>query len=118
MSFVLHGVGVSGGIAIGHAHLASHAALEVAHHTVPQDQVSNEISRLDTAFTAVREELEALHASVVSGPAAAEYGAFLDLHRMILDDPTLSTAAKTYIAQNQCNAEWAITQQMDVLMAQ
>ena len=118
MSFVLHGVGVSSGIAIGRAHLASHAALEVAHHTVPPDQVSNEISRLDTAFKAVREELEALHASVVSGPAAAEYGAFLDLHRMILDDPTLSTAAKGYIAQNQCNAEWAITQQMDVLMAQ
>jgi phosphoenolpyruvate-protein phosphotransferase (PTS system enzyme I) len=118
MSFALHGVGVSGGIAIGHAYLASHAALEVAHHIVPQDQVSNEISRLDTAFTAVRKELETLHASVVSGPAAAEYGAFLDLHRMILDDPTLSTAAKTYIAQSQCNAEWAITQQMDVLMAQ
>lgn len=118
MSFALHGVGVSGGIAIGHAYLASHASLEVAHHIVPRDQVNNEISRLDTAFTAVREELEVLHTSVVDGPAAAEYGAFLDLHRMILDDPTLSTAAKTYIAQNQCNAEWAITQQMDVLMAQ
>ena len=118
MSFVLHGVGVSSGIAIGHAYLASHAALEVAHHIVPEDQVSNEISRLDIAFNGVREELEALNASVVSGPAAPEYGAFLELHRMILDDPTLSTAAKTYIAQNQCNAEWAITQQMGVLMAQ
>ncbi|WP_025042129.1 phosphoenolpyruvate--protein phosphotransferase [Nitrosospira briensis] len=118
MSFVLHGVGVSSGIAIGHASLASHAALEVAHHIVPEDQVSNEISRLDIAFNGVREELEALNASVVSGPATPEYGAFLELHRMILDDPTLSTAAKTYIAQNQCNAEWAITQQMGVLMAQ
>ncbi|SCX38533.1 phosphoenolpyruvate--protein phosphotransferase [Nitrosospira sp. Nsp1] len=118
MSFVLHGVGVSSGIAIGHAYLASHAALEVAHHIVPEDQVSNEISRLDIAFNGVREELEALNASVVSGPATPEYGAFLELHRMILDDPTLSTAAKTYIAQNQCNAEWAITQQMGVLMAQ
>ncbi len=118
MSFVLHGVGVSSGIAIGHAYLASHAALEVAHHIVPEDQVSNEIARLDIAFNGVREELEALNASVVSGPAAPEYGAFLELHRMILDDPTLSTAAKTYIAQNQCNAEWAITQQMGVLMAQ
>ncbi|ABB73528.1 phosphoenolpyruvate--protein phosphotransferase [Nitrosospira multiformis ATCC 25196] len=118
MSFVLHGVGVSEGIAIGHAHLASHAALEVAHHVVPEDQVTNEISRLDTAFTTVRKELQALHDTVVSGPAAAEYEAFLDLHRMILDDPTLSTAAKAYIAQNQCNAEWAITQQMGVLMAQ
>jgi phosphotransferase system enzyme I (PtsI) len=118
VSFALHGVGVSGGIAIGRAHLASYAALEVAHHLVPQDQLNNEIARLDTAFTAVREELDALHDTVVSGPAAAEYGAFLDLHRMILDDPTLSTAAKAYISQNQCNAEWAITQQMGVLMAQ
>ncbi|MEO8991712.1 MAG: phosphoenolpyruvate--protein phosphotransferase [Nitrosospira sp.] len=118
MSFVLHGVGVSSGIAIGHAYLASHAALEVAHHIVPEDQVSNEISRLDIALNGVREELEALNASVVSGPAAPEYGAFLELHRMILDDPTLSAAAKIYIAQNQCNAEWAITQQMGVLMAQ
>jgi phosphotransferase system enzyme I (PtsI) len=118
MSFALHGVGVSGGIAIGHAYLASHAAIEVAHHVVPEEQVANEIQRLDTAFNAVREELESLHASVIDVLAAAEYGAFLDLHRMILDDPTLSTAAKSYIAQNQCNAEWAVTQQMDVLMAQ
>ena len=118
MSFVLHGVGVSGGIAIGHAHLASHAALEVAHHILPRNKVSNEISRLGVAFTTVREELETLHASVISGPASAEFGAFLDLHRMILDDPTLSSAAKTYISQNQCNAEWAIIQQTDVLLAQ
>ncbi len=118
MSFTLHGVGVSDGIAIGHAHLVSHVALEVAHYAVPQDEVDNEITRLDTAFTLVRTELELLHASVSSGPAAAEYGAFLDLHRMILDDSTLSVAAKTYITQNQCNAEWALTQQMNVLLAQ
>ncbi|MEK7768519.1 MAG: phosphoenolpyruvate--protein phosphotransferase, partial [Pseudomonadota bacterium] len=117
MSFTLHGVGVSGGIAIGHAHLVSHVALEVAHYVLPQNEIGNEIARLDAAFTLVRTELESLHASV-SGPAAAEYGAFLDLHRMILDDSTLSVAAKTYITQNQCNAEWALTQQMDVLLAQ
>ncbi|MEE8150294.1 MAG: phosphoenolpyruvate--protein phosphotransferase [Nitrosomonadaceae bacterium] len=103
---------------MGHAHLASHAALVVAHHILPRNKVSNEISRLGVAFTTVREELETLHASVISGPASAEFGAFLDLHRMILDDPTLSSAAKTYISQNQCNAEWAITQQTDVLLAQ
>lgn len=118
MSFVLHGVGVSEGIAIGHAHLTSHAALEVAHHKLPRNKINTEISRLSVAFTTVREELETLHASVISGPASAEFGAFLDLHRMILEDPTLSSAAKTYISQNQCNAEWAITQQRDVLLAQ
>lgn len=118
MSFVLHGAGVSEGIAIGHAHLTSHAALEVAHHRLPRNKINNEISRLSVAFTTVREELETLHASVISGPASAEFGAFLDLHRMILEDPTLSSAAQTYISQNQCNAEWAITQQRDVLLAQ
>ena len=118
MSFVLHGIGVSRGVAIGHAHLTSHAALEVAHHILPRNKISNEISRLDAAFTTVREEFETLHASVIAGPASAEFGAFLDLHRMILDDPTLSSAAKTYISQNLCNAEWAVTQQTDVLLAQ
>lgn len=117
MSFTLHGVGVSGGIAIGHAHLVSHVALEVAHYVLPKNEIDNETARLDAAFTLVRAELESLYASV-SGPAAAEYGAFLDLHRMILDDSTLSVAAKVYITQNQCNAEWALTQQMDVLLAQ
>ena len=117
MSFTLHGVGVSGGIAIGHAHLVSHVTLEVAHYAVPQIEIESEVARLDSAFNMVRAELDSLHASV-SGPAAAEYGAFLDLHRMILDDSTLSVAAKTYVAQNQCNAEWAITQQMNVLLVQ
>ena len=117
MSFTLHGVGVSGGIAIGHAHLVSHVTLEVAHYAVPQIEIESEVARLDSAFNMVRAELDSLHASV-SGPAAAEYGAFLDLHRMILDDSTLSVAAKTYVTQNQCNAEWAITQQMNVLLVQ
>ena len=117
MSFTLRGVGVSGGIAIGRAHLVSHVTLEVAHYAVPQSEIENEVARLDSAFNMVRTELDSLHASV-SGPAAAEYGAFLDLHRMILDDSTLSVAAKTYVTQNQCNAEWAVTQQMNVLLEQ
>jgi phosphotransferase system enzyme I (PtsI) len=117
VSFTLHGVGVSGGIAIGHAHLVSHVTLEVAHYAVPQSEIESEVARLDSAFNMVRAELDSLHASVI-GPAAADYGAFLDLHRMILDDSTLSVAAKTYVTQNQCNAEWAITQQMNVLLVQ
>ncbi|SFW33073.1 phosphoenolpyruvate--protein phosphotransferase [Nitrosovibrio sp. Nv17] len=118
MSFALHGVGVSGGIAIGHACLVSHAALEVTYRLVPPERIDGEMLRLDAAFAAVRDELDAMHASIAEGPASAEYGAFLDLHRMILDDPTLSTAAGAHIAQHGCNAEWAVAQQMNVLIAQ
>ena len=50
MSFFLHGIGVSGGIAIGRAQLVSHATLEVAHYTIASEQVEPEIERLTQAL--------------------------------------------------------------------
>lgn len=118
MSFILQGIGVSEGIAIGHAHLAAPAALEVMHYLVPRNQADKEIARLDSAFAVVRAEFEALQQSVADGHARAEFSAFLELHLMILDDPTLSDATRDMIAQTHCNAEWALSQQMQVLLAQ
>ncbi len=118
MSFILQGIGVSEGIAIGHAHLAAPAALEVMHYLIPKNQVDKEIARLDSAFAVVRTEFEALQQSVVDGHARAEFSAFLDLHLMILEDPTLSESTRSMIEQTHCNAEWAMTQQMQVLLAQ
>lgn len=118
MSFILHGTGVSEGIAIGHAHLAAPAALEVAHYLIPKNQVDKEITRLDNAFATVRKEFEALQTAVADGHARAEFSAFIDLHCMILDDPTLSEATRNSIAQTHCNAEWALMQQMNVLLEQ
>ncbi len=118
MSFILHGVGVSEGIAIGHAHLAAPAALEVAHYLIPKKQISQETKRLNNAFDVVRQELEMLQANITSGPAIAEFSAFLDLHHMILDDPMLLDAACNCIAQTHCNAEWAMRQQMNELITQ
>jgi phosphotransferase system enzyme I (PtsI) len=118
MSFILHGIGVSEGIAIGHAHLAAPAAWEVMHYLIPKHQVEKEIARLDSAFAVVRQEFEALQKAVTDGHARAEFSAFLDLHLMILDDPMLSEATRSMIAQTHCNAEWALTQQMQELLAQ
>ena len=98
MSFVLHGIGVSGGIAIGRAQLVSHATLEVAHYSIAPEQVSAEIERLTQALHAVQKELEGLHGAMTSGDAPAEFGAFLDVHWMILTDPTLSEVPKRTIA--------------------
>ncbi|HEX3632164.1 MAG TPA: phosphoenolpyruvate--protein phosphotransferase [Casimicrobiaceae bacterium] len=118
MSFVLHGIGVSGGVAIGRAQLVSHATLEVAHYAIRPEQAAPEIERLTLALRAVQKELEALHGAMTSGDAPAEFGAFLDVHWMILTDPTLSEAPKRMIADQLCNAEWALTQQMNVLVEQ
>jgi phosphotransferase system enzyme I (PtsI) len=118
VSFVLHGIGVSGGVAIGRAQLVSHATLEVAHYAIAPEQVPAEIDRLTQAMHAVQKELEGLHGAMISGDAPAEFGAFLDVHWMILTDPTLSEAPKRTIAELHCNAEWALTQQLGVLVEQ
>jgi len=118
VSFALHGIGVSRGIAIGRAQLVSHATREVAHYTIPLAQVPSEIERFETAIAEVQRELEGLHAALTSGDAPGEFGAFLDVHWMILNDPTLSEAPKRIIAEQRCNAEWALTIQMGVLVEQ
>ena len=116
-SFTLHGAGVSGGIAIGHAHLVSTARLEVAHYEIPPQGVEAEIGRFDRAIAQVRGELAALQASVPAG-APAEMKAFLSLHAMLLNDSNLSAVPRELIGNRRCNAEWALVLQMDYLVSQ
>ena len=119
VTFALHGVGVSAGIAIGRAQLVSHATLEVAHYTVPAGKIDDEVARLELAIDEVQQELTALHGAMTrTGEMPGEFGAFLDVHWMILSDPTLAEAPKRIIAEQRCNAEWALTQQMNVLVEQ
>jgi len=117
MSFALHGIPVSGGIAIGHAHLISHAPLEAAHYRVPPNQIEDEVRRFDAAVGSVRTELEALRANVPA-TAPAEFVGFIDVHLMILNDSMLSVEPRNIIENEQCNAEWALKVQMDALLAQ
>jgi phosphotransferase system enzyme I (PtsI) len=117
MSFSLHGIPVSGGIAIGYAHLISHAQLEAAHYRVPQHQLADEVARFDAAVQSVRAELSRLRATVPT-TAPAEFVGFIDVHLMILDDSMLSVEPRHIIENEQCNAEWALKIQMDALLAQ
>jgi len=116
MSFTIHGIGVSGGVAIGHAHLMTHAGLEVPHHVVPPHQVPEESARFEAAVKQVREEFEELRASVPAS-APAEFAAFITLHLMILNDSMLSVLPRQIIETEGCNAEWALKVQADALLA-
>jgi len=114
VNFVLHGHAVSTGITIGQAHLVSTARLEVAHYEIEEPEIETEISRFDAALRAAREGLSELEAHIPAG-SPAEFEAFLDLHRMILDDSALSQAPRELIRTRRCNAEWALVQQMEKL---
>lgn len=113
----MHGIGVSGGIAIGYAQLVSHATLEVAHYALPERHIPEELARFDRAIAAVRADLQNLRTNIPA-TAPAEFDAFLGMHLMILNDSSLSKTPKQLIASQQCNAEWALKQQMDSLLEQ
>ncbi len=116
MSFTLHGLAVSNGIAIGKAHLISQATLEVSHLVIAPRMVEKEITRFETALAQVRHEFAALKIGMAHSPT--DIGAFIDLHLMILADPELSDVPKQIIRERRCNAEWAIVQQMEILVSQ
>ena len=113
----MHGVGVSSGIAIGHAHLVSHALLEVAHYAVPDELIEAEVIRFSQAVEQVRADLEVIRNGLPPN-APAEMGAFIHTHLMILGDRSLSEVPKDIIRSESCNAEWALKLQMDDLVAQ
>ena len=116
MSFTLHGLPVSGGIAIGQAHLMSHATLEVSHLVIAPRLVDKEVARFEAALARVREEFASLKERMQH--ASTEFGAFIDLHTMILANPELAETPKQLIRERRCNAEWALVQQMELLVGQ
>jgi phosphoenolpyruvate-protein phosphotransferase (PTS system enzyme I) len=116
-SFSIHGIGVSSGIAIGHAHLVSNALLEVVHYQLPKPLIDDEIARFNNAIVTVKKELEAIR-NKLSKTAPAEISAFINTHLMMLADKSLSEVPTEIIRKEQCNAEWAIKQQMDEIVEQ
>jgi phosphoenolpyruvate-protein phosphotransferase (PTS system enzyme I) len=116
-SFSIHGVGVSSGIAIGRAHLVSNALLEVVHYQLPPKLINDEIQRFVKAIKAVEHDLEMIKEQLPAG-APAELSAFINTHLAMLKDKSLSEAPKAIILNEQCNAEWAVKQQMDDIVEQ
>jgi phosphotransferase system enzyme I (PtsI) len=116
MSFSLHGLGVSSGIAIGRAMLMSHATLEVSHLTISPKMVDKELARLAAAINAVKTELLLMKETTEHAPA--ELAAFIDIHTMFLEDPELVEKPREIIRERRCNAEWAMVQQMEHLVHQ
>ncbi len=117
MSFSLHGIGVSGGYAIGRAQLYSHERLEAPHYILRPEHVDEEVARFAAAVESVREELQGLQTHIPEG-APAELSAFIEVHTLILSDSMLSEAPKRLIRAEQCNAEWALARQTEALIAQ
>ena len=117
MTFALHGIPVSKGIAIGKAVLISRAALEVSHYLIEPGKEETEAKKLLDAFDQVRLELEQLRQGLPKD-APQEMAAFLDVHGMILADPALAKKPLHLIRTQRLNAAWALTTELNDLLEQ
>jgi phosphotransferase system enzyme I (PtsI) len=121
MSSELVGVGIVSGasptIAIGRTHLLAPSELETRHYAIERKDVMHEVARLNNAFSLVRAEIDEL-AERVAPEAPGEVRAFLDLHRMILDDPLLCDEPRDLVRNRLINAEWALTIQLEAVCKQ
>ena len=117
MTFVVQGLPVARGIAIGRAVLVASSRVEVVHDFIEPEQVLAELARLRTARDAVAAERQRMQREMPKD-APPELRAQLDVHLLLLQDETIGAGVRQWITQRHYNAEWALVTQLEVLVRQ
>jgi len=109
--FRLSGIAVSQGLAWGPAALLLQRHVAIRYAITP-GRVEKEIARLVEAREATAHQLHAIHARV-SQTAGADLASLFEAQLLMLDDHMLVPRARSIIAGNRVNAEWAIDRAFD-----
>ncbi|MEX2480624.1 MAG: phosphoenolpyruvate--protein phosphotransferase [Gammaproteobacteria bacterium] len=116
MTYTLHGVAVSRGIAIGRVHVVERNQLDINEVRLREDEVEQEVERLVSAVALARYHLREIRDNIpINTPT--DIAAFIDTHLLMLDDAALSEEPVRLIREQRCNAEWAVKLQRDKLIA-
>ena len=116
MTFTVHGISASKGIAIGRVRTVDRGRPEATERTLDPSRIEAEVRRFRRAVRAARGELRAVKARIPEG-TPKEIAAFIDTHLLMLEDEAISRAPITYIREMRCNAEWALKLERDALVA-
>ena len=116
MTFTVHGISASKGIAIGRVRTVDRGRPEATERTLDPSRIEAEVRRFRRAVHAARGELRAVKARIPAG-TPKEIAAFIDTHLLMLEDEAISRAPITYIRETRCNAEWALKLERDALVA-
>src|SRR5260221_617933 len=111
---VLHGLGVSPGIAIGPAFISDDGDVAVPDYRVADDQIEAERDRFAAALAAALKQLRKLKGKSTTLPdsAAEEMGYLLDAHIAMLTNSRLVRGVERRISEDRVNAERAV--QMEI----
>ncbi len=113
---VLHGTGVSSGIAIGKAYVLHRERPEVPEYALPENLIETEVKRFTAAIDSARSQLERIRDHIPKS-APPEISSIIDTHLLILHDKMVCEAPVDTIRKKRCNAEWALKTQSDELSA-
>lgn len=117
MTFAIHGLAVSRGIAIGRAVVVAASRVDVRHYFIESSQVEAELARARQARDAVVDELQRL-VSDLPDDVPGELGALLEVHLMLLQDEVLTAGVRHWVAERLYNAEWALVTQLEQISRQ
>ena len=95
----IQGIPASPGIVVGFVHLLRWEVPDVLHRIIPDENVHDEIARLNEAVARAKERLRHLRARVEAS-AGQEEAAIFDVQLSILDDRELTRGVEALIKQN------------------
>jgi phosphotransferase system enzyme I (PtsI) len=112
---VLHGMGVSSGVAIGRAAVIATRVPDVFRLALQDEQVEGEVRRLEEAAGLARKELERTREKA-GQDLGRDLAAIFDAHILLLTDRQFIGRVEERIRRQKVNAEWAVhktTQELD-----
>ncbi|MDD3181970.1 MAG: phosphoenolpyruvate--protein phosphotransferase [Alphaproteobacteria bacterium] len=116
---VLHGLGVSTGIAIGPAYIIDQKGLPVPEYCILPNQVEKEIKRFEAAIAKTQKQLSQLRAKAEALPSDAneEIGLLLEAYKGMVSSSRLIRGVETTIVEERLNAETAVQRQIALIAA-
>ena len=117
MTTAFQGIGISTSrsLALGPAFVDGRGGHTVSQSAITADQVAAEIERLDLAVMAARQALKAVR-NQIPNHTPLNIAEFIDTHLLMLEDAALVEEVRRIVAEQLCNAEWALQRQRDTLV--
>ncbi|HTD67666.1 MAG TPA: phosphoenolpyruvate--protein phosphotransferase [Candidatus Limnocylindria bacterium] len=107
---ILHGIAVSPGVCRGKILLLTDSRVDsVPRRTISEEEIPEQIARLQQSVTETRRQLHAVQERVNAGMGAKDASIF-DAHLLVLEDPTLLDEVSRFVTEQKVNIEYAFAQ--------
>lgn len=112
----LEGYSISPGIAVGRALVLESGQQLIFKKEVAREALAQEVNRMRQAVNRSKRQLQAIRKRLVD-KLGEPYAYIMDTHILMLEDKALLDAVLRQIEEERVNAEWAVKEQTDKLIA-